>query len=244
MTFRVVIVDDEPRAREGMCALVSQDPDVTIAAECATAEQAIDAIQRLAPDLVFLDVQMPDQNGFDVLSALDVGRPPVVVFVTAYDQYAVQAFETNAVDYLLKPFSNARLMEALARAKDRCRAGAADPRPGSYLRRFFVRAGRHVDLIPADHVDWIEAEGYHVILHVVGAAHRLRGHLGRFETQLDPACFCRISRAAIVNVTRVERLKEWYEGEGLVVLRDGTELKASRAHRKRLEALLRSTPGQ
>ncbi len=262
--LRVVIVDDEPRARKGLRTLLANDPEIMVVADCANGRKAVGAIETYAPDLVFLDIQMPDCSGFDVLERIDLAQPPAIIFVTAFDAYALKAFDVNAVDYLLKPFSDTRFFEALGRAKERrrtltasklgasllstlndyraARAGADDDPAEATLRRFFVRSSGQVELIAADKVDWIEALGYHVKLHTGTKTHLIRGHLGKFEEQLDPADFVRISRSAMVNVKRIERLKDWFHGDCLVVLQDGTELRASRTQRKRLESLLKRTP--
>ena len=203
--LQVVIVDDEPRARKGLRALLANDPEIQVVAECANGRRAVEAIRDHAPDLVFLDVQMPDCSGFDVLERIDLEKPPDIIFVTAHDSYALRAFEVNAVDYLLKPFSNERFFEALERAKERRHTQAAGKLGASLLatlrdyrgnrgagstaeiakaplRRIFVRSGGQVDFISVERVDWIEAVGYHVKLHAGAKTHLVRGNLGNSKS--------------------------------------------------------------
>ena len=227
--------------------------------ECGNGQQAIDEIGQFGPDLVFLDVQMPDKNGFDVLAALDPERAPALVFITAYDQYALKAFEFSALDYLLKPFTDERFRQAVARARLQCRQrrterlsqqllrllehhqGAArhdEAAPAEPLRRFFIKTGGEVHFVPVEEVDWLEAEGYCTRIHTGKKAHLLRGNLGGFETRLDPKKFTRINRSAIINLNRVQSLKNWFHGECLAVLPNGIELKVSAARRRQLEHLL------
>ncbi len=257
--IKTLIVDDEYQARKGLRVLLSAEPDIEVIGECANGQQAIDEIRRLAPDLVFLDVQMPDKNGFDVLAEIDLERAPALVFITAYDQYALKAFEYSALDYLLKPFTDERFRQAVARARQQCRqrrtqhlsqqllqllehhqsaAGQNEAEPAEPLQRFFIKTGGEVHFTPVDEVDWLEADGYCTRIHVGKKTHLLRGNLGGFEARLDPKKFTRISRSAIVNLNRVQSLKNWFHGECLVVLSDGTELKVSGERRRRLEHLL------
>jgi two-component system, LytTR family, response regulator len=242
--LKVVIVDDEPIAREGLRALLATDPDVEVVAEAGDGASAVEVIRRLRPDIVFLDVQMPDVDGFDVLRAL-AGEPlPAIVFVTAYDTYAVRAFEVHAVDYLLKPFHDERFAEALARAKARRGDSVADrlaklldertPR----LTRVLVRTGGRVLFLRADEIDWIEAADYYVKLHVAGKVHMLRESMAALEARLDPAMFFRVHRSAIVNLERVRELQPFSKREHVLVLRDGTRLRLTRTRRERLAALL------
>jgi two-component system LytT family response regulator len=260
-----LIVDDEPLARRTIRNLLAEDPDVEIIGECAGGAEAVESIRRRPPDLLFLDIQMPGMDGFDVLSAVELERISAVIFVTAYDAYALKAFEVHALDYLLKPFTDERFGEALARAKShvelkearglaeslraflRGRAGpqqqeaAAESgavKKSGYLTRFMVKVGGRVIFVnPAD-VDWIEADNYYVKLHVGGRAHLLRLSMKELEGRLDPKTFWRTHRSAIINLDRVKELHQHPSGEYVVVLRDGTELKLSRARRERLQELL------
>ncbi len=251
MTIRALIVDDEPLARLRIRNLLAEAEDVDIIAECANGEAAIQAIEESPPDLLFLDIQMPEIDGFDVLRAIGAGRVPVVIFVTAYDQFALRAFEAHALDYLLKPFDDERFQAALQRARGRIRqqqGGDLDlrlralleaVRGGSgYLQRLVVPAGHRSVFIRTEEIDWLEAERNYIRLHVRGRAHLLRENLGRLEAALDPAKFCRIHRSTIVNVDRIQAVESLLGGEYLVVLHDGTKLSSGRSYRRNLHALL------
>jgi two-component system LytT family response regulator len=242
--LKVVIVDDEPIAREGLRALLAGDRDVEVVAECGDGASAVEAIRRTRPDIVFLDVQMPDVDGFDVLREL-AGEPlPAVVFVTAYDKYALRAFDVHAVDYLLKPFHDERFAEALARAKARRGedmtgriARLLDERKPKVMRVLVKTSGR-VLFLRADEIDWIEAADYYVKLHVAGKVHMLRESMAALEARLDPELFFRVHRSAIVNLERVRELQPYSRREHVLVLRDGTRLRLTRSRRERLAALL------
>ena len=259
--IRTLIVDDEPLARRTIRDLLAADPDVEVVGECGTGAEAVESVRARPPDLLFLDIQMPGMDGFDVLSRVELERISAVIFVTAYDAYALKAFEVHALDYLLKPFTDERFREALARAKShvelreakglaeslraflRGRAGeetaAAPPsRKGGYLTRFMVKAGGRVVFINPSDVDWIEADNYYIKLHVGGRAHLLRLSMKELEERLDPKRFWRIHRSAMINLDRVKELHQHPSGEYVVVLKDGTELKLSRARRERLQELL------
>jgi len=242
--LKVVIVDDEPIAREGLRALLAGDRDVEVVAECGDGASAVETIRRTRPDIVFLDVQMPDVDGFDVLREL-AGEPlPAVVFVTAYDKYALRAFDVHAVDYLLKPFHDERFAEALARAKARRGedmtgriARLLDERKPKVMR-VLVKTGGRVLFLRADEIDWIEAADYYVKLHVAGKVHMLRESMAALEARLDPELFFRVHRSAIVNLERVRELQPYSRREHVLVLRDGTRLRLTRSRRERLAALL------
>ncbi len=260
--IRTLIVDDEPLARRTIRNLLAEDTNIEVVGECGGGAEAVESIRHRPPDLLFLDIQMPGMNGFDVLSAVELERISAVIFVTAYDAYALKAFEVHALDYLLKPFTDDRFREALARAKShvelreakglaeslraflRGRAGAeeetvaASGRKGGYLTRFMVKVGGRVIFINPSDVDWIEADNYYVKLHVGGRAHLLRLSMKELEERLDPKTFWRTHRSAIINLDRVKELHQHPSGEYVVVLRDGTELKLSRARRERLQELL------
>jgi two-component system, LytTR family, response regulator len=249
--YRTVIVDDEPIARAGLRTLLAADAEIELVAECGNGQQAVERIRADRPDIVFLDVQMPDMDGFDVLSALR-GEPwPVIVFVTAYDQYAIRAFGVHAIDYLLKPFDDARFEEALAHAKataqDRRGGGmverlsrlldAAERRTGRSAR-FLVRTAGRVLFVRAEDVDWIEAADYYVKLHIAGKVHMVRESMAALEARLDPTMFFRVHRSAIVNLERVQELQPFSKREHVLVLRDGTRLRLTRSRRDGLESLL------
>jgi two-component system, LytTR family, response regulator len=230
--IRVLVVDDEKLARSNLTVLLSADPEIECVGECDSGQAALAAIRTERPDLVFLDVQMPECDGFDVLEFLGRDLPPAIIFVTAYDRYALRAFETGALDYLLKPFDDARFERALARAKERLRAGR--DRPLGVERLAIKSAGQVVFLALAE-IDWIEAADYYVSLHVGARTHLLRRSLGDLEQELDPRAFCRIHRSTIINLERLRILRLGADGEYRVVLDDGTELRLSRRYRKPLQ---------
>lgn len=256
---RVLIVDDEPLAREGLRAELLPHADFEVVGECANGRDAVSSIRGLSPDLVFLDVQMPVLDGFGVVEAVGAERMPVVIFVTAYDEYALRAFEAHALDYLLKPVNGERLRAALRRAGEQVtlknagafgrqlaelleelkagRGGAG--RRGTYPGRIPVGTRERIIFVEADEIDWVESQDNYVRLHRGGEAHLLRETLNSLEGRLDPSKFLRIRRSALVNVGRVEELRPLFNGEYLVVLKDGTRLRSSRRYRKNLDLLLR-----
>ena len=241
--LRALVVDDEPLARSLVRVLLARDPEVEMAGECSGVE-AVETVLRTRPDLLFLDVQMPEVDGFDVLAALGSGRAPGVVFVTAYDHYAVRAFEVHAVDYLLKPIDEARFAAALARAKERARTRTADPRLGSLLeeharraRRFLVRGREKTVVVEAADVDWIEAADYYATLHVGGKAHLLRETLTDLARRLDPERFFRVHRSAIVNFDRVREIHPLFRGDAELVLDGGARVRLSRTRRAEFNRL-------
>jgi two-component system LytT family response regulator len=233
--IRALIVDDEPLARRNIALLLRDDPEIEMAGECGSGREAIAAIRAHTPDLVFLDVQMPDCDGFDVLEMLGKKLSPALIFVTAFDQYALRAFEAGALDYLLKPFDNARFHRALARAKEQIALTRALPRKTD---RIVAKCGAEVLFIRTCDIDWIEAEDYYACLHVSGKKRLVRRSLAELERDLEAADFCRIHRSAIVNLDRIKTLKLNSEGEYNVILEDGSELPLSRRHRKDLESRL------
>lgn len=228
--MRVVIVDDEPLARSSIRILLERDPEVDAIVECSGVE-ALAAIPRERPDIVFLDVQMPEVDGFDVLERVgDV--IPAVVFVTAYDEYALRAFQVHALGYLLKPFTDARLYEELERAKQIVRA-----RQGSslYVRRFLVRTHDGLVFVKSEDIDWIEAADYYAAIHAGGRSHLVRQTMADIEKQLDPAKFVRVHRSAIVNLDRVVKMQPLFHGDQTLVLADGTQVRLSRTRRDEFE---------
>lgn len=230
-TIRTLIVDDEPPARANLRILLRRDPEVEIVAECGSGPEALTEIRSKKPDLVFLDVQMPECDGFDVLELLG-SELPAVIFVTAYDQYALRAFEAGALDYLLKPFDNARFDRALARAKERI--AHANP-SAKNLERFAIKSTGQVSFVNITDIDWIEAADYYACIHVGAKSHLLRRSMAELEEDLDPTRFCRIHRSAIVNLERLQALELREDGEHDAVLRDGTRLRMSRRYRKELQ---------
>jgi two-component system LytT family response regulator len=258
--IRTMIVDDEPPARRNLRALLKGVPDVELVKECGNGRDAVCQIRALQPDLIFLDVQMPELDGFEVLENL-AGHPlPVIIFVTAYDQYALKAFEVSALDYLLKPFDDARFQRALSQARRQIeqqdaselgrklltllgtREVKADT-PPRYLTRLMVKTAGRVIFIRAEEIDWIEAYDNYVRLHVGGKAHLLRQTMNELEAALSPERFARIHRSTIVNLDRVKELRPHFNGERLVILHDGTELKLSRIRKEWLERRLGAGTG-
>ena len=250
--IRAVVVDDEPLARQRLRKLLKGDPEIELVAECADGAEAITAICRHAPDLVFLDVQMPEVDGFEVLRSVGPARMPLVVFVTAYDRYALRAFDVHALDYLLKPFDRERFAAALERAKQRLRgerraeagrktlALLASLRPDAApLERLVIRSGGRVFLLRVGEIDWFEAEAKYVRVHAGKASHLFRQAIGALEPRLDPRRFARIHRSTIVNLDRVKLLEPTFHGDYCVVLHDGTRLTLSRGCRTKLAELLR-----
>jgi two-component system, LytTR family, response regulator len=248
-----LIVDDELLARRKIRRMLARDHTVEVIGECSNGREAIEAIKSLSPNLLFLDVQMPELDGFAVLEALPPQQVPMTIFVTAFDQYALRAFEVYALDYLLKPFDRVRFDKALGRAKERL---FGDPRAAlnqqtlallqelkaqtSHADRLVVKSGGRAFFLKTDEIDWIEAEGKYVRLHVGRESYLLREAIGTIEAQLDPRKFPRIHRSTIVNIDRIQELQSWFHNEYRVILNDGTELVLSRSCRKRLGELMGS----
>jgi two-component system, LytTR family, response regulator len=233
LPISVLVVDDESLARRNVTLLLRRDPDIGSIAECSSGADAIEEIRRSKPDLVFLDVQMPECDGFDVLELLGGELPPTVIFVTAYDEYALRAFDAGALDYLLKPFDDARFGRALKRAKERL-AHRLVPKPRA-PERLVVRSQGQVLFLKAVDIDWIEAAGYYACLHVGNDTHILRRSLSDLERDLDEENFIRIHRSIIVNLDRIRGLELQSGGEYEVVLSCRARLRLSRRYRKRLQ---------
>jgi two-component system LytT family response regulator len=230
--IRTLIVDDEPPARANLRVLLRRNQEVEIVAECGSGTEALAEIRSKKPDLVFLDVQMPECDGFDVLELLG-SELPAIIFVTAYDQYALRAFEAGALDYLLKPFDDSRFERALVRVKERI--AHANP-AAKKLERFAIKGTGQVSFVDISDIDWIEAADYYACIHVGAKSHLLRRSMAELEQDLDPRVFCRIHRSAIVNLERVQALELREDGEHDAVLRDGTRLRMSRRYRKGLQS--------
>jgi two-component system LytT family response regulator len=228
-------VDDEPLARSNLAVLLRLDPEIEIVSECGSGVDALAEIRSAKPDLVFLDVQMPECDGFDVLELLGRDLPPAIVFVTAYDQYAVRAFEAGALDYLLKPFDNARFDRALGRAKQRMMRGKDLPRK---LERWAIKSAGQVSFVRIAEIDWIEAADYYSCLHVGARTHLLRRSMSELDQELDSSVFCRIHRSTIVKLDRVRSLELNENGEYEVLLHNGVRLRLSRRYRKQLQSRL------
>ncbi|HEX8354234.1 MAG TPA: LytTR family DNA-binding domain-containing protein [Pyrinomonadaceae bacterium] len=249
--LRVLIVDDEPLARKFIRRMLEQEAAVDVVGECESGREAVAAVREHAPDLVFLDVQMPEMDGFAALETLGVEHLPLVVFTTAYEQYAIRAFEAHALDYLLKPFDQTRFARAMSHARERLRerqgggestqvAALLDHvrRRPAHLERLMLRADGRIIFLKLEAVDWIEADDKYVCLHVGPASHVVRQTLGAVEEQLDPDRFMRIHRSAIVNVGRIKELHPLFSGEHRVVMEDGTVLTLSRNYKDKLFRLL------
>jgi two-component system, LytTR family, response regulator len=236
--IRALIVDDEPLARSNVAVLLRRIPGIEIIGECGSGAEALGEIRATKPDLLFLDVQMPECDGFDVLEMLGPDLPPAVIFVTAYDQYALRAFEAGALDYLLKPFDNARFEIALMRARQRIQSTRlGDNRPRK-IERVVVKNAGEVCFVKISEIDYIEAADYYACLHVGPRRHLLRRSLSELEGELDPNLFCRVHRSSIVNLERVRSLKLHQDGEYEVVLENGSRVRLSRRYRKQLEERL------
>jgi len=248
--IRTVIVDDEELGRDRIQSLLETQPGVEIVGVCADGPSAVEMIDRAQPDLVFLDVQMPGMDGFEVVDTIDQTRMPAVVFVTAYDGHALRAFEIHALDFLLKPFDQTRFEKALERARAQIARAtpAIDPRLVSlleelheerkYPERLIVKSSGRVFFVRTEEIDWVEASGNYVKIHTKSDAHLLRESMKNMEGRLDPKTFVRIHRSAIVNIDRIKELEPWFHGEYIVIMRDGTRLTASRVFSDRLSALI------
>jgi len=230
-----LVVDDEPLARANIVSLLRMDREILLLGECGSGGEAAKVVRELRPALLFLDVQMPGCDGFGVLEALGADVPPAVVFVTAYDQYALKAFEAEALDYLLKPYDNARFFRVLSRAKALLAQRPADDRR---FERILVRSAGRISFLRVEEIDWIEAADYYSCLHVGPRTHLLRRSMAELERDLAAARFCRIHRSTIVNLSRVRDLCLDAGGEYEVVLRDETRLKVSRGYREKLQVAI------
>ncbi len=253
MKIRVLVVDDEPLARERLRKLLATEPELELIGECSDGASAVQAIREQSPDLVFLDVQMPELDGFGVVAQLGREKLPAIVFTTAHDQFALKAFEVHAVDYLLKPFGKERFQMGVQRAIEQVRrhstgdltrrlsALLADVQPESkakFAARIAVKSSGRVVFVKVDDIDWVEAADNYVSLHVGNEEHLHRETMAALEAQLPPAKFMRISRSAIVNVDRIKELQPLFHGEYAVILRSGAKLTLSRSYRDKLDQLM------
>lgn len=249
--IRTLVVDDEPVARAHVLALLREEADVEIVGECANGADAIAAIQEASPDLVFLDIQMPELDGFELAQALGPDRQPAIVFVTAYDEYALRAFEIHALDYLLKPFSAERFKSALIHARAQLAQRRATTigrqlldllpeirRPAQGRDRLVIKTSGRIYFVRAAEIDWCEAAGNYVRLHVGPQAHLVRDTMAHLESNLDPDQFIRIHRSAIVNVDCIQELRSSFNGEYVVLLKGGARLTLSRGYRDALQMRL------
>jgi two-component system LytT family response regulator len=249
--IRALIVDDEPLARRRIKSLLAHDPSVDVIGECSDGNTAVSSIRELMPDLVFLDVQMPAMGGFEVIKTIGPERMPTVIFVTAYDQYALKAFDVNALDYLLKPFNRSRFQKTLERAKtmighmqnhevnDRLLSLLGNLRREQEMPdRFIIKSGGRVVFLRVEEIDWMSTVGNYVRLHVGRESHLMRETMSGMESKLNPDRFMRIHRSTIVNLDRVKEVQPWAKGEYVVIMRDGNRLIMSRRYRERLNERL------
>lgn len=244
MKLRTLIVDDEPLARERLKSLLKKDREIELVGEAGNGTDAVEAVRRLVPDLVFLDVQMPELDGFGVVESLGTNLPCAVVFVTAFDHFAVKAFEVHAVDYLLKPFDAARLAEAVRRVRQRIEAPAAPPRIDALLAdvrpavvpsdRLLVKADGRVLVVLMEQIDWVESADNYVVIRAGTERHMQRETLAAMQAKLPPDMFVRVSRSHIVNLRRVKELQPLFHGEYCLILRDGSRLTLTRTYRDAL----------
>ncbi|MDQ3653299.1 MAG: LytTR family DNA-binding domain-containing protein [Acidobacteriota bacterium] len=246
--IQALIVDDEPLARERVQRFLDSEPDVEVIGECRDGLEAVAMIQNLQPGLVFLDIELPELDGFGVLEKIGVEHMPPVIFTTAYDQHALRAFDVHAVDYLLKPYNHERFRRALERVRaqmqndheggdldERLRALLETLRPEhKYIERLMIKASGRVIFLPTSELDWIEAEGNYLRLHAGREAYLLRETMNRLAAKLDPHKFARIHRSTLVNVERIKELQPMFGGDYVVILRDGTQLTLSRSYRDKL----------
>jgi two-component system LytT family response regulator len=253
MMYKVLVIDDEPLARRGVVSRLQPYPQFEVVAECENGEDGLHAISEYHPDLVFLDVQMPEMDGFEMLEHLPEDERPAVIFLTAFDQYALRAFEVHAMDYLLKPIDDVRFVEAIDRVQrmlqmerdttlsERLESLLSDmhaKRPAGGSQRFAIRNGRRVFFVTANEVEWIEAQGDYAALHVSGKTHLLREPLHLLERKLDPASFVRIHRSTIVRLDRIAEMQALANRDCLLRLKDGTTLRVSRSYSDRLQEAL------
>jgi len=254
MKYKALIIDDEPLARRGIRARLKPISDFVVLEDCEDGVAGIKAIRRHNPDLVFLDIQMPGLSGFDMLKRLPKNRRPLIIFLTAYDEYALRAFEVHALDYLLKPIDGERFAEAIDRARRQLKFETADSieerlrnlideqtaskRPSPYVERFTIRSGSRITFVVVDEIDWIESVGDYATLHFGNKSSLLRETLNALETRLDPEKFVRIHRSAIVQVSRICELRTLPNRELRIRLISGADLKVSRTYRDRLDRWL------
>ena len=250
LMIRTVIADDEHLIRKKLRIALGAEPDIDLMAECADGKETIAAVNKFSPDLLLLDVQMPGGDGFDVLRAISGAKMPIVVFVTAYDKYAIRAFEAHALDYVLKPFDRERLQSSLARVRAEIEKTQRNQLAGRVLdlladlgaqglrdNRMAIRTEGRIVVLDVNEIDWIQAASNYVVLHAGGHAHRTRESIGNISSRLDPEAFVRIHRSIIVNVKRIKELLPCNSGEYIVVLKNGRELSCSRGYRASLQGM-------
>jgi len=248
--LRAIIVDDEPIARDLLRSMLHDIAAVNVVAECGNAGEAVEAIRRIPSDVVFLDVEMPDGDGFSVIDTVGIDEMPAVVFVTAYDHYALRAFEVLATDYLLKPFDEKRLRNTLDRVAGRTRAGAAEAQRTilsliedfrareRYADRLAVDAGKHMIFVPTDEIDWLGASGKHVTVHANGREYTMREGLTDVAARLDPTDFIRVHRSTLLRIDRIREIHRWFRGDYYFVMADGAKLTSGGSYKKAIEERL------
>jgi two-component system, LytTR family, response regulator len=249
--IKALIVDDESLARKFIRRMLKEDPEVEIVGECANGKDAVTEIRKQEPDLVFLDVRLPEMDGLSVLETIGLQRLPGIIFTTAFEQYAIRAFELHALDYLLKPFDQARFSEAMRHAKERFHYKQLDDgrlqigalfenvrRQTKYMDRLIIKADGRFTFLKSGDISWIEADDKYVHLHTGKIAHMVRQPLSALETQLDPVKFSRVHRSAVVNIERIKELRPTFGGEHVIVMEDGTKLTLSRKYKNKLYNLL------
>jgi two-component system LytT family response regulator len=248
--IRAVVVDDEPPARKRICDLLADEADIRVVAQCANGPEAVAAIESFRPDLLLLDAQMPEMDGFEVLRSVEGEPVPATIFVTAYDAHAVRAFEVHAVDYVLKPVDRSRFAVALQRARERLSVSSSDQAGrvsrllhdmaarAEYLERLVVREVGRITLLPVDTIDWIEGADNYVLVHAGATAHHVRATLKSLEERLDPNRFVRVHRSAMVAVDRIRSVETTSHGDARIVLKNGTSVAASRTYDAGLRKLL------
>ncbi|OOG45905.1 response regulator [Rhodanobacter sp. C01] len=259
MNIATLVVDDEPIARHAIMRLLRDDPDIELLAECGDGLSAVAAIRSQSPDLVFLDIQMPAMSGIDVVATIGAERMPATVFVTAFEQYAVRAFEANAVDYLVKPFSRERFANTLRRVKARLSTGESVSSGGSaqilqaldalrqrddYIQRIPVRSDEHISFIDVDHIVWIKASGNTVQIHLADGVHELRETMSALAARLDPRHFARVHRSAIINIRRIQAIHPWFNGHHVVTMDTGQKLRMSRYQHETFLRLVSASGGR
>jgi two-component system LytT family response regulator len=244
------VVDDEPPARQRLRSLLAKEPDIDVVAECANGPEAVVCLQEEMPDLVLLDVQMPEMDGFEVLHAIDPDKTPAIIFATAYDEHALRAFDVHAVDYLLKPIDAQRFSQAIERARERLHGSSAAHRAAlqrllaevaparAYLERLAVREMSRIALLPVTEIDWIEAADNYVRVHSGGTSCLMRMSLKELERRLDPDRFARVHRSALVAIDRIRHLEPWSHGDFRIILHDGTRITASRSYAHNLRRII------
>jgi two-component system LytT family response regulator len=253
MALKALIIDDESLPRKHLRLMLQDHQDIEIIGECSNGEDAVLTILKTSPDLIFLDVQMPEMSGFDVLGAIGKAKIPAVIFVTAYDQYALKAFDVHAVDYLLKPISQERLAQALTRAIQAIQSHeTADvnrsilalldklKESGQYAKRLSVKTKDRIHLLPVNDIEWIEADSYYARVHLGAESFLIRESLTHLEKRLDPGQFIRIHRSTIINIRFIKELQSWFHGEYLVILKSGAKLNISRNYQKAVLGALKT----